>query len=85
METERVRKGRRRQREKVSDDTTVGTHTRHSGSEVSQRVAAAGGEEGWCRVEPRGFWVDKSVVDQEERPKGERQGRGKEVREGAIG
>lgn len=69
MGTERVRKGRRRQREKVSDDTTVGTHTRHSGSEASQRVAAAGGEKRRCRVEPRGFWVDKSVVDQEQRPR----------------
>lgn len=32
-------------------------------------VAAAGREEGRCRIEPRGFWVDKSVVDKEERPR----------------
>lgn len=63
---------------RVSDDTTMGTHSRHSGSEASQRVAAAGGEEGRCRVESRGFWVDKSVVDQEERPR--ERGRAEEKR-----
>lgn len=37
---------------------------------------------GRCRVETRGFWVDKGVADEEDRPR-ERQDLGNEVREGA--
>lgn len=59
METERVRNGwggdgKGRSIElRVSDDTTMG----------SQTVAGAGGEGERYKVKPRGFWVDKSVVD----------------------